>query len=350
MAINFTDFSKAPLTDAPGQDLFESVLKGYKMAKEPAKMEREAKEKELANSIKAKALSHADEEWELNKAYKQALTNKANRPASAVAKSLNPNGAVANAEYIWNKSHPKDIPLTPEQEIEHNKRLQDAFEAGLEHTKATTNRSNTLNETQHKRDSTQLVKKYDEIRDIDKGVFPGTNDPIPPEQQGMMKSSLLLSIVKDTTDPKTREKLINASNMNITLDSINPTYLTQYSGGPGKVDKLADSIVEGFGKDYQREVVKSTAAAKQLRLYLGDSIQPTAQEKLDSLMRPEAWNVSPQLAKENFEFMRDLFKRETDTLVRAATDPTLYTAAGNSRTTPPVKKVNWSQHPVIGGQ
>lgn len=65
-----------------------------------------------------------------------------------------------------------------------------------------------------------------------------------------------------------------------------------------------------------------------MRQYLGDSIQPSAQEKLDKLTKPEAWNVSPETAQKNFEFMRDLYKQESQTLVRAATDPTLYQSIG----------------------
>lgn len=145
MAItNWVDYSKAPLIDAPGKDLFEDVLKGYKIAKEPAKMEQDSKAKELANALHAKALEHKDEEWELNKAYKQALTNKANRPTASSGGTIKPNAAVANAEYIWRQKHPIDKPLTPEEEIEHNNLLQKAFETGQEHISTLTSRTKDI--------------------------------------------------------------------------------------------------------------------------------------------------------------------------------------------------------------
>ena len=351
MAIQFTDFSKAPLNtqESPFKNLLEDVLKGYKMGAEPAKMKQETqqrelanklkglelehkpkeyelsdKQKSLANAIQSKALEHYDEKFNLEKQYKQSQIDKNNRPGGGVAAKAN--GKLAN----FIVSHPD---ATQEQITAFADTLS---KAELKHLEQTTERSLTLNETQHKRDATPITKKHLEIKDIDEGFYPGTKTKIAPEVQAKMKNDLLLSVVKDTTDPKTREKLINASNMNITLDSINPKYLTQYSGAPGKVDKLADSIIESAGagspayKNYQREVIKATAAAKQMRQYLGDSIQPSSQEKLDKLANPEAWNVSPELAAENFEFIRDLYKRETQTLVRAAQDPSLYSATGNA--------------------
>jgi hypothetical protein len=213
--------------------------------------------------------------------------------------------------------------------------LKEAFNIGQEHTQTATERGKTLNKTQYKRESTPVTKAYDELQFIQNGTFPGTDRKITPEQQSKMQSSLMLDIIKKTTDPKTREKLINANNMNITLNSIDPKKLTYYSGIEGQfVDKPAEAILEGFGegsqqyKNYIHETNKATFAAKQMRQYLGDSIQPSSQEKLDKLTKPEAWNVSPQTAEENFNFMRELYKQESQTLVRAATDPTLYEGTG----------------------
>ena len=48
MAINFTDFSKIPVQESALKNIWEDVLTGYKIGKEPAKMEaeRQAKEEE----------------------------------------------------------------------------------------------------------------------------------------------------------------------------------------------------------------------------------------------------------------------------------------------------------------
>lgn len=348
MAINFTDFSRAPLLDSPAATIFEDVLKGYKMSQEPAKMKQEASARELANQMKdlelkhkpkqfelddrgkslanalhSKALEHYDEKFALYRDLKKAQIQKALRaPNGSQAKF---NGIVAN--YV--ASHPK----ATEQEIQEF--ADKALKAQLEHMQKGTERIDTLNATQYNRGLTGISKKYDELRSIQDGKFPGTNDPLSPDQQSQMTNSIMLGLVKETTDPKTREKLINANNMNITLDSVDPKKLTYYSGIEGQfVDKPLDAILEGSGegsqeyKDYIQEVNKANFAAKQMRQYLGDSIQPSAQAKLDKLTKPEAWNVSPETAQKNFEFMRELYKQESQTLVRALTDPTLYQGIG----------------------
>ena len=213
--------------------------------------------------------------------------------------------------------------------------LKKAYDTGIEHTTAGTTRTGILNDTQEARQPrSPVAKEHYEIKQINEGKVPYslTGEKLAPEEQAKQRNDLLLDIVKKTTDPATRMKLQNATNMNITLDSINPDALTIYSGGEGQVNKHLDSVLAAAGdappkyEAYLKETTKASFAAKQMRQYLGDSIQPTAQDRLDKLSKPEAWNVPPKVAKENFEFMRDLYKRETNTLVRAATDPSIYQA------------------------
>lgn len=345
MAINFTDFTNARIQASPWDDIVENALKGYKIGQEPKRMalERHQQEvanklkdlelehrpkeyslsdqqKELANALQQAALKHRPTEYSLSDSLKRAQIDKVKRMGS-VSSPAKFNGMVAN----FVASHPN----ASAEEIQSF--ADKALQAQIEHMQKGTERIDTLNQTQYSRGLTGISKKYDELQSIQEGKFPGTNKKISPEQQANMTSSLMLGLVKETTDPKTREKLINANNMNITLDSIDPKKLTYYSGIEGTfVDKPLDAILEGFGegsqeyKDYISEVNKANFAAKQMRQYLGDSIQPAAQEKLDKLTKPEAWNVSPATAEKNFQFMRDLYKQESQTLVRAATDPKLY--------------------------
>lgn len=352
MAINFTDFSKLPIQGNAAANIFEDILKGYKMQQEPAKMAEEQKQrklttglkelefkhkpteyklsdtqKELANALQSKALEHYEEKLQMARDLNSARINKLNNKSPTSV--IKPNGKVANI--AWVKEQLKDPNIDPEYAAQLKKALEDE----REHLETTTARGQKLNETQYKRDSTPVTKAYDEIHSIQNGKFPGTNRDLSPQEQTKMQSSLMMKIIKDTTDPKTREKLINANNMNITLDSVNPKKLTYYSGIEGQfVDKPADAILSGLGegskeyKDYIQEVNKVTAASKQMRQYLGDSIQPSAQEKLDKLTNPEAWNVAPATAEKNFEFIRDLYKKESQTLVRAVTDPSLYLGVG----------------------
>lgn len=325
MAINFTDFSKAPIQESPWANIFENVLKGYQIAEAPRTMKREAQAKELANSLQKLALEHKPKEYALSDALKQAQIEKARRPAGIGGTALKANGKLAN----FIVSHPN----ATQEEI--TKFADTLSEAELKHLNQTTSRSQVLNETQHTRDAPQIVKKEEALMQIDKGYLPGTQTKLTPDQQAKFKNDVLLSVVKDTTDADTRKKLINATNLNITLADVNPEKLTQYSGAKGQIKKMGDTIRESAGKgsrdykDYVGEVQKATAAAKQLRAYLGDSIQPSQQERLAHLTNPEAWNVSPALAAANYRYMQDLMKRETQTLVRAGTDATLYQTAAN---------------------
>jgi ribosomal protein L23 len=126
MAIQFTDFSRAPLLDSPAKTIFEDALKGYQMSQEPAKMQQEAsarelanqfrklevehkpkeyelgdKQKSLANALQSKALEHYEEKFGLEKQLKQAQIQKALQ--TNLGGNVKANGELAN--YIV--SHPE---------------------------------------------------------------------------------------------------------------------------------------------------------------------------------------------------------------------------------------------------
>ena len=161
--INYPDYTKAPLLDTPATDLFENLLKGYKMGREPANMaaaekknalanqlsqlEAEHKPKEyalndeqkrLANSLSSKANAHYEEKYGQEKELRQANIDKAKRPGGSGDTKFN--STVANADKIWRIEHPEGA-NTPELQADYVKTLKDAFALGQEHTQAVTNRS-----------------------------------------------------------------------------------------------------------------------------------------------------------------------------------------------------------------
>lgn len=142
MAINFTDFSKAPLQNSAAASIFENILKGYKMGKEPEKIQQESDSRALANKLKdlevqhkpkeyalndagkslanalhQKALDTYDERWELDKQVKQANIQKAK--SGGIGK---PSGDVGNAMIIqqYEDQLGADNPLV--------KRMKEAYE------------------------------------------------------------------------------------------------------------------------------------------------------------------------------------------------------------------------------
>lgn len=157
MAINFTDFSKAPLLDSPTKNIFENVLKGYQMEREPTKIKQEESARELANKLKdlevehkpkeyalsdqgkslqnalhSKALEHYDEKFGLERDLKKAQIQKALQ--TKVGGSVKANGELANYIVSHPDANQEDI-RTAYDEI-HNAKLQ--------HELAVTNRSNDI--------------------------------------------------------------------------------------------------------------------------------------------------------------------------------------------------------------
>ncbi len=100
MAIQFTDFSKIAPQESPLSNMFENVLKGYKIAKEPGKMKQEEEQRALANSLQKLALEHKPKEYANADALAQAQIHKANQPAAL-------KGALAQAFQFRNSLDPK---------------------------------------------------------------------------------------------------------------------------------------------------------------------------------------------------------------------------------------------------
>lgn len=138
MAINFTDFSRAPLLDSPAKTIFEDVLKGYQISQEPAKMREEQSARVLANKLKdlevqhkpkeyalndqgkslanamhAKALEHYDEKYALDKQYKEAqIKNLLQKKVGGNAKA---NGELANFMVANPNASPEEIKAAYEE-------------------------------------------------------------------------------------------------------------------------------------------------------------------------------------------------------------------------------------------
>lgn len=63
MAVQFTDFSRAPLIDSPWNNIFQKVMQGYQMGRMPAQLRQEEQAKNLANQMSQLRLEQAPQEF-----------------------------------------------------------------------------------------------------------------------------------------------------------------------------------------------------------------------------------------------------------------------------------------------
>lgn len=132
---------------------------------------------------------------------------------------------------------------------------------------------------------------------------------------------------KKTTDAAIRNKIPYAKNVKITLDSINPDALVQYSGPEGSMRYGMDTLKAALGNptpqfmEYQKALSSAKTLSKQLRQFWGDSIQPSATEKIDQLTNPSHWLKNPDVAKQQFEQLKQITDQELETFYNAGTSP-----------------------------
>ena len=132
---------------------------------------------------------------------------------------------------------------------------------------------------------------------------------------------------KKTTDAAIRNKIPFAENVKITMDSIDPDALVQYSGPQGTVKLGADTLRAAMGNpspefsEYQRAITGASTLSKQLRQFWGDSIQPAALEKIDQLTNPSHWLKNPAIAKQQFMQLKNITDQELASFTRHGTSP-----------------------------
>ncbi len=333
MAIQFTDFSKAPLLDSPAKNIFENVLKGYQMEREPTKMKEEQSARELANQLRQLELEHKPKEYKLSdeaSVLANALNSKAmehyeekfkneqdyklaqieNLKRGGGKSGLKLTGDIAN----YKLTHPD---ATDEDITKFADRL---LESKIQHTDSGTARSLKLNETQEERSQTQQGKLLSEAKDVNDGFVPGTGRTQKfdnPEIQNFYKNQYDLKLQKERSDSVTRNRAIYAGLVDNTFDNINVDKLVQYGGVTGEIDKrLAQGQLVPEPdlvkyREYKEEVAKVQVLAKQIRQFYGDSISPGNLVKLEQISNPATWSESPKAAKAQFESFKKIVKQET---------------------------------------
>lgn len=135
------------------------------------------------------------------------------------------------------------------------------------------------------------------------------------------------AIGKGTTDSAIRAKIPYAENVKITMDSINPQALVQYSGPQGTVKYGIDTLKAAMGNPtpefmaYQEALTSAKTLSKQLRQFWGDSIQPAATDKIDQLTNPSHWLKDPKVALQQYNQLKKITDQELQTFKTAGTSP-----------------------------
>jgi hypothetical protein len=149
------------------------------------------------------------------------------------------------------------------------------------------------------------------------------NNPRTPDERAAYERD----INKKTSDAQARNILLRAENLDKTRTSINPDDLTRYSGLKGTGEWLRDIAQAALGHPSERflanqQAIKSaTLMADQMRQFYGDSIQPSAMDRLRALTNPTTWYKDPKVAKAQWEQLNKILDIETQTYRNHATSP-----------------------------
>jgi hypothetical protein len=195
-----------------------------------------------------------------------------------------------------------------------------------------------LTESLPKRTATSLAKTAMEERDIQRGFLPGTNEQVSPERQKQLAGRFELKNLKDTTDPKLRERVLYAKNMEKTIGTLNPDALTYYSGPQGRAQlgvDIANSAARKKDvpayKAYKEALTSAKVLAKQVRQFYGDSITPQVQEQLTQLADPTTWYEQPDVAKARYEQFINILRTEADTFHEGLVNADIYKKPENAK-------------------
>lgn len=356
----FTNYAAIPIQQ-PNNSGIDNILQNFVRGYQVAAMPRQMRDQQALQQLQRQALQNQinmapgqlfgqqlnnermqmqnqffPDEQKARLALLNAQAQKQLQPAGEVGPRFN--GEIANAVALENMA---------EQLGEQDPRVIAARKAAKDkddYQKSLIDYKDKYSNSIDKRAATALGKQNLELDDINAGFAPGTRrtQTITPEQQDKLRNEYALSIQKGTTDAATRGRTLFAANIEKTIQSINPENLLRYSGLKGQIEKGKEFLKASVGKESQEydayNESKSAAelAAKELRQFLADSIQPSEMERLQKLLNPENWHDSPQLAQKKLNTALRILRNETQTYQDALKGPQIYqgSQSGNTGSTP----------------
>jgi len=309
--------------EAGGQPSYmDALLRGFKGAQEaaetvykPKNLAEKLLDMQLQNKINAPKAEHAEEFAQADLKAKLAQAARLNQLSSQPFNGMLAGSAKeAYALEQLKSKFGEDSPL-------YQNALR-SFNANVSAKEALTDYRGALSGTAEQRALTQFGKLQHEENDVIEGFEPGTNRQarISPERQQELLGQYQLQRQKTATDADTRKKVLYATNIDKTIQRINPEDLTKFGGITGQIElkkqEALSAANEPTSKDfenYKKAESNAKLLAKQVRQFYGDSIQPTVLAKLEALTNPTTWKNNPKIASQIYKSFVETLKTETDT-------------------------------------
>jgi len=321
------------------RDIVENLSTGYKAGQLPAELERQKQKEQLANAMQSLLVQQEPQKFgsemktaEVARALDQANIGKLQREASMPFGGQIAPGSIGQAMWL-----DRIRQQYGEKSPQYNYAKQ-AYDSDISKAQALNAYRTELTNTAYKRVSTPVAKIDQEMEDVKAGFVPGTGrkQTLDPNDQEQRLNELYLNKQKAISDAQTRNRSLFASNIDKTINLINPDHLVQYGGLSGQTKLKADQFSSALGKapdryvNYQKALTNSIILAKQVRQFYGDSIQPSVQEKLAELTNPATWQNNPKVALENYKSFIKTLKNETGTYKSALRSPEEYQQKSDS--------------------
>lgn len=303
------NYAALPPSGDPGaRGMIDALQKGFQLGMSPFAASQEMEKNKLANELQKVQLQYMPDMQaaELKKA--QAMANLPfggfTLPGAA--------GQVLGLESIKQ--------LYGEGSDQYKTALQ-AFNLSQLGDQSRINYQQALTQTLPLRSLTPTGKSIVEQANVGAGLSPTGQAPSYPLPGGAQELSGVYDLLrqKDTTDVDTRKRNLFATNIEKTLEQINPSDLTQYAGFTGGLNKLTQQGLASIGHEseaydkYQNALQAVEFLTSQVRQFYGDSIQPSMLERLNKLANPSTWTSNPKLAQSMFDITKTILGTELQT-------------------------------------
>lgn len=314
-----------PLLKSPWEQDFAKLLQqGMQLRHEPERLMRQKEQEQFSNILRKEQGLQAQAETPFVGQRAQADINYKQAQAKAAEQQANlPFGGRLTG--VANEALGLELlkqQYGPDSEVYKN--AVKRYQSDLRSSDILNEYRQALSGTTEKRVATPFKKLEMEIEEIN------ARKDLPDSEKERLTEMAKLAQIKGITLPEFQKRSAFASNIDKTLEKINPDNLVQYGGLAGEARKKGSKGLSALGvtlgnyKRYQDALTSSKLLAKQVRQFYGDSITPQVQEALQELVNPANWATNPEIAKSKFLTFKDLLLKETATYKNLLTNTKEY--------------------------